>query len=89
SDTLHAMSKGTLQVQVAVRDIDRLADRLDKAASRLTIGLITSALILGTAIVMTVDSGPRLFGLPLLGAVGFIASGIGGLWVLISIFRGR
>jgi len=88
-DTLQAMARGTLQVRIDVRDLEQVMNRLDKAASRLTVGLITSALIIGTAIVMTVDTGPRLFGFPLLGAIGFVAASIGGTWVLVSILRGK
>ena len=88
-DTLQAMARGTLQVHIDVTQLERLTERLDRSASRLTVGMITSALIIGTAIVMTVDAGPRVFGLPLLGAFGFVAAGLGGTWVLISILRGR
>lgn len=88
-DTLHAMARGSLQVRIDVSELDRLTERIDRAASRVTVGLITAALIIGTAIVMTVDSGPRVLGLPLLGAIGFVAAGIGGTWVLISILRGN
>jgi len=87
-DTLHSISRGSLQVHIDVSQLERMTERLDRAASRLTIGLITAALIIGTAIVMTVDTGPRWLGLPLLGALGFVAAGIGGLWVLVSIMRG-
>jgi len=88
-DTLQAMARGTMQVHIDVTQLERLTERLDRAASRLTVGLITSALIIGTAIVMTVDAGPRVMGLPLLGAFGFIAAGVGGTWVLVSILRGK
>jgi len=88
-ETLRAMSRGTLQLKIDVRELDNVTERLDRAASRLTVGMITSALIIGTAIVMTVDEGPRLLGLPLLGALGFIAAGLGGAWVLVSILRGK
>jgi ubiquinone biosynthesis protein len=88
-DTLQAMARGTLQVHIDVTQLERLTERIDRAASRLTVGLITAALIVGTAIVMTVDTGPRIMGLPLLGALGFVAAGLGGTWVLISILRGR
>ncbi len=88
-DTLHSLSRGTLQVHIDVGQLERLTERLDRSASRVTVGLITSALIIGSAIVMTVDEGPQVFGLPLIGALGFLAAGIGGIWVLVSIFRGR
>lgn len=86
-DTLQSIARGALQVNIDVSQLERLTERLDRAASRLTVGLITSALIIGTAIVMTVDEGPQFMGLPLIGAIGFVAAGIGGAWVLISILR--
>ncbi len=86
-DTLQSIARGALQVNIDVSQLERLTERLDRAASRLTVGLITSALIIGTAIVMTVDEGPQFMGLPLIGAIGFVAAGIGGAWVLVSILR--
>jgi len=60
---------------------------MDGAASRLTVGIVTSALIIGSSIVMTVKGGPTLFGLPMFGLIGFIGAGIGGIWLLLSIWR--
>ncbi len=88
-DTLQSIARGTLQVNIDVSQLERLTERLDRAASRVTVGLITSALIIGSAIVMTVDEGPQVLGLPLLGALGFFAAGVGGIWILASIFRGK
>lgn len=88
-DTLHALARGTLQVNIDVSQLERMTERLDRSASRLTVGLITAALIIGSAIVMTVDEGPQVMGLPLMGAVGFFGAGIGGIWILVSILRGR
>ena len=36
---------------------------------------------------MTVEGGPTMFGLPVLGLLGFLGAGIGGVWLLISIWR--
>jgi ubiquinone biosynthesis protein len=85
---LRAARRGNLQVNVDMRRLDKFARQLDKAASRITVGLVTSALIVGSSIVMTVSGGPTLMGLPLFGFLGFLAAGIGGVWVLLSIYRG-
>jgi ubiquinone biosynthesis protein len=61
--------------------------RLDRAASRVTVGLVTAALIVGTSIVMTVKGGPSLLGLPLFGLLGFAGSALCGLWLMLSIWR--
>jgi len=79
--------RGVLQVKVDVTRLDSFAERLDGAASRLTVGTVTSALIIGSSIVMTIKGGPTLFGLPMFGLIGFIGAAIGGIWLLLSIWR--
>lgn len=85
---LRSARRGKLQVQVEVPPLKPFGDRLDRAASRLAISIVTAALIIGSAIVMTVEREPALPGLPSFGLLGFIAAVIGGLWVLFSIWRG-
>ena len=78
---------GALQIKVDISRLDNFAERLDRAASRLTVGTVTAALIIGSSIVMTVEGGPTLLGLPLFGLLGFIGAVIGGIWLLLSIWR--
>ncbi len=86
---LRAGRRGKLQLQIDVVSLKHVADQLDRAASRMTIGIVTAALIIGTAIVMTVVHDPALGGLRTLGLLGFIGAVAGGLWVLLSVWRGR
>ncbi|WP_455209070.1 ABC1 kinase family protein [Kaarinaea lacus] len=85
---LRAAKRGALQVNVDITRLEKFGRQLDKSASRITVGLITASLIVGSSIVMTVSGGPTLMGLPLFGFLGFLAAGIGGIWVLLSIYRG-
>ncbi|HEY5604784.1 MAG TPA: AarF/UbiB family protein [Gammaproteobacteria bacterium] len=85
---LRAARRGALQVNVDITRLESFGRLLDKSASRITVALITAALIVGSSIVMTVSGGPTLMGLPLFGFIGFVAAGIGGIWVLVSIHRG-
>lgn len=78
---------GAVKVNVDMHDLARFAALMDRAASRLTVGMVTASLIIGSSIVMTVSGGPSLFGLPALGVLGFAAAGVGGVWLLISIWR--
>ena len=50
-------------------------------------GIVTAALIIGTAIMMTVKGGPEIMGLPALGFFGYIFAALGGIWLLFSIWR--
>jgi ubiquinone biosynthesis protein len=64
-----------------------VGDQLDRAVSRLTVGLVVAALIIGSSIVMTVGGGPQLFGLPAFGLIGFVGAGLGALWLVSAIHR--
>lgn len=84
---MRLLRSGAVNVHVDLSQLDRFGMLMDRAASRLTVGMVTASLIIGSSIVMTVSGGPTLFGLPALGVLGFTAAGIGGLWVLISIWK--
>lgn len=85
---IRAAKRGSLQVNVDITRLEKFGKQLDKSASRITVGLIMSALIVGSSIVMTVSGGPTLMGLPLFGFLGFLAAGLCGIWILFSIYRG-
>ncbi len=85
---LKALRSGAFKINVDVIHLNHFGLQLDRAASRLTVGLITAAFIIGSSIVMTVSGGPTLFGLPAFGLLGFLGAAIGGLWLMISIWKG-
>ncbi|MBW6510213.1 MAG: ubiquinone biosynthesis protein UbiB [Desulfuromonadales bacterium] len=84
---LRSARSGKLQVHVDVTRLERFGHQLDRATSRLTMGVVIAALIIGSSIVMTVDRGPVCFGFPLLGLLGFLSAAVAGVWLLISIRR--
>ncbi|PTY06107.1 ABC transporter [Opitutaceae bacterium EW11] len=57
------------------------------AANRIALGVIIGALIIGSSLIVTTGSSPKLFGYPALGIVGFLLSAILGLYVVIDIIR--
>ena len=78
---------GRLQLHVDVTSLQAFGHQIDTAANRLAIGIVTAALIIGSAIVMTIEGGPMLLGLPLFGLLGFVGAAAGGAWLLLSIWR--
>jgi ubiquinone biosynthesis protein len=50
-------------------------------------GVLTASLVVGSSIIMTVQGGPELFGLPLFGLLGFVVAFFNSLWILYSIWR--
>jgi ubiquinone biosynthesis protein len=79
--------RGHVQVNVEVAHLKRVGDQIDRSANRLAMALVIAALIVGSSIVMTVQGGPTLFGLPAFGFLGFTAAVACGLWLVRAIWR--
>ncbi len=79
--------RGHLSVGIELAHLRRVGNQIDRAANRLAMSLIIAALIIGSSIVMTVEGGPTLFGLPAFGFLGFAGAFVGGLWLVRSIWR--
>ena len=87
SRLLRNARRGHLQVGIEVAHLKRVGDQLDRSANRLAMALVIAALIIGSSIVMTVQGGPTLFGLPAFGFLGFTGAMVGGLWLVRAIWR--
>jgi ubiquinone biosynthesis protein len=87
SRLLRAARRGRLEIHIDVSHLERVGNQLDRAISRLIVGIVVAALIIGSSIVMTVSGGPSLLGLPVFGLLGFLGAVVGGLWLLLSIRR--
>jgi len=87
SRVLRDARRGRLKIDLDLKRLDHFGHQLDHSTNRLTMGLITSALIIGSSIVMTVKGGPMLFGLPAFGLLGFFLAFVNGFLLMIAIWR--
>jgi ubiquinone biosynthesis protein len=67
--------------------MDRLIQDIDRSSNRVAFSMVIAALIVGSSLLLQSDIGGRIFGLPTVGAVGFLVAFILGLRLLISILR--
>jgi ubiquinone biosynthesis protein len=84
---LASVRRGRFRMEIDIRHLDAFGQQINRSANRLTVGLVTSALIVGTSISLTVSGGPRIAGMPLVALVGFVGASAAGVWLLWSIFR--
>jgi ubiquinone biosynthesis protein len=81
---------GRMRVDLDLKRLDSFGDRVHSAIDRATIGIMTASVVIGSSIVMTIEGGPSLFGVPLLplcGFVGYLMAFVNSLWVIVSIWR--
>jgi ubiquinone biosynthesis protein len=81
---------GRMRVEIDLKRLDSFVDQLDRTIDRVTVGVMTASLVIGSSIVMTVSGGPTLFGLSLLtlcGLIGYLIAFVNSIWIIISIWR--
>jgi ubiquinone biosynthesis protein len=84
---LRDMRRGRVKIDLDLKRLDSFGQQLDRASNRLTMGILTASLVVGSSIIMTVKGGPQLFGLPFFGLLGFLIAFFNSMWIILSIWR--
>lgn len=79
--------RGRMKIEFDLKRLDHFGHQIDRSASRITMGVVTGSLIVGSSIVMTVRGGPELLGLPVFGLLGFLVAMLNSFWLIWSIWR--
>ena len=81
------LRRGRVRLDIDVKRLDHFGQQLDRSTNRLTMGIMTASLVIGSSIVMTIPFGPKIFGMPFLGFIGFMIAVVNSLWIVFSIWR--
>jgi ubiquinone biosynthesis protein len=81
------LRRGRVRIDVDVKRLERFGQQLDRSTNRLTLGIMTASLVIGSSIVMTIQGGPKVFGMPILGFLGFLLAVFNSVWIVFSIWR--
>lgn len=76
-----------ITVNLQHRGLDDLDNSIETASNRITLGLVSGSLIIGSSMIVTTGIRPLLFGYPALGIVGYLLSAMVGLYVIWDIVR--
>ena len=77
NNTISKIENGKLEVNLKHLEVSELINQI-------SVSLILSALIIGSSLAMFIEKGYHLFGYPILGLIGFIVSGILGIYLIIQ-----
>src|SRR5918992_6211233 len=87
---LREARRGKARVDLDLKRLDSFGRQLDRTLDRVTMGIMTASLVIGSAILLTVEGGPRLLGvpvLPVLGLAGYVMAFVNSLWIIYGIWR--
>ena len=89
---LREARRGKTRVDLDLKRLDSVGGQMERTFDRVTMGIMTASLVIGSAIVMTVPEGPTLFGVPVLttlGLVGYVLAFINSIWIIYGMWRAR
>ncbi len=84
------LEDGDIKIKMQHEGLGKLTEGLDSGINRLVLAIITAALLLSSAqlVSSTIDIEPRLFSFPTsIGSIGFVLSSVFGLWLIFDIIR--
>jgi ubiquinone biosynthesis protein len=85
---LYERSKhNSVQVDFQATGSKKIIFELNKMINRLVFSLMVASIIIGSSLIIQSNVGPHVRDIPIFGLLGFIASGVLGLWLIISILR--
>ena len=82
--------RGKTRIDLDLKRLDSFGRQLDRTIDRATMGIMTASLVIGSAIVMTVQEGPSVLGVPvltMLGLAGYVVAFFNSLWIIFGIWR--
>jgi ubiquinone biosynthesis protein len=81
------LGKGRLSFTFQHKGLERLILELDRSSNRVSFSLIIAAIIVGSSLIMRLETKYTLFGYPLFGVLGYIFAGVLGVWLVVAILR--
>lgn len=84
---LQRVEEEDIEINLHHKGTENLENTFNASMNRLTVGIIVGSLIIGSSLVITTGVQPLLFGYPAIGILGFLASGLLGLYIVVSTLR--
>lgn len=86
-DFLKQIKQGKGKVRIEHRGLEPLIFGINRSSNRIVFSFIIASLIIGSSLIITTHTGPLIYGLPLLGLLGYTIAVTLCLWLIILIRR--
>ncbi|RZN14205.1 MAG: hypothetical protein EF812_06020 [Methanosarcinales archaeon] len=84
---LKRIEHGTLKIEFEDKGIEQMTTELGNSTNRLAVSIIISALIIGSSMFIQKDMQPQVYGITLIGMVGFLIAGALAFGLAINILQ--
>lgn len=84
---LKKMKTGKLKFQFEHKGLENFISETDRSINRLSFSIVIAAITIGSSLIIHLNVGPRIFGLPAIGLIGFLIAGLSGILLIYAIIR--
>ena len=81
------MKSGKLKIEFQHMGLEEMEETIEKSANRLSVSVIISAILIGSALLLLAKTPPLLYGIPILGLAGFVTAVGMGIVLIRSIYK--
>lgn len=86
---LHMLTRGELRMNLELVSSEEPMRQLSDMVNRLTMALIVVGLFIGSSIVYYAGMKPIIFGIPVVGFLGYLAAFVLSMWIVFDIYSKR
>jgi ubiquinone biosynthesis protein len=76
-----------LSLKVEHKGLETMLATQDQTSNRMSFAIIIAALIIGSALIVISEIPPLVFGISLIGIIGYLVAAIMGMWLLVAIIK--
>jgi ubiquinone biosynthesis protein len=76
-----------LSLQLEHKGLETMLETQDRTSNRMSFAIIIAALIIGSALIVISEIPPLVFGISLIGIIGYLVAAVMGFWLLAAIIK--
>ena len=86
-DLAEMIREKRLSFQLEHRGLETILATQDQTSNRMSFAIIIAALIIGSALIVISEIPPLVFGISLIGIIGYLVAAVMGIWLLVAIIK--
>ncbi len=86
-DIFRLIKQQKFTIKMEHQGFDFMLATHDQISNRISFSIIIAALIVGSALIVISKTPPFIYGISLIGIIGFLAAAIMGVWLLVAILK--
>ncbi|MCD4682620.1 MAG: hypothetical protein K8R86_04985, partial [Bacteroidales bacterium] len=81
------IKSGKIKMDIEHKGLDPMLGTHERISNRISFAIVLASMIIGSSLIVLSKIPPMWNDIPVIGLIGFLAAGILGFWLLISILR--